>query len=109
MWYSLFLPCTPVLAICKMGSKFVTLAAKLFFWKAQGPAQPEWMDKNIFRMERMDMCDVISAHESHGFYYFSGAFGSNGDEYFWSSYLWNKFVDKFGILIWNLVTFLKFW
>jgi hypothetical protein len=41
MWYSLFLPCTPVLAICKMGSKFVTLAAKLFFWKAQGPAQPE--------------------------------------------------------------------
>ncbi len=54
-------------------------------------------------MERMDMCDVISAHESHGFYYFSGAFGSNGDEYFWSSYSWNKIVDKFEILIWNLV------
>jgi hypothetical protein len=41
-------------------------------------------------MDRMDMCDVVSAHESNGFYYFSGVFGSNGDGYFLIKSEWRK-------------------
>jgi hypothetical protein len=62
-----------------------------------GPATPFEKTNNLHpleflfqRMERMDMCDVVSAHESHGFYYFSGVFGSNGDGYFWITGEWRR-------------------
>jgi hypothetical protein len=65
-------------------NQFVIMCSK------QGPATPFEKTNNLHsfellfaQMERMDMCDVTSARESHGFLFFSGAFfGLNGDEYF---------------------------